>query len=468
MDDSIRYLIVIGGVGLILTTYLRSPVVMTMYVVVAQKLIDIFWFLSVSVAGQTLSVQRVVYAVLPVLIVLSVLSRPSPVPFRMPLLGIITLFLLYYTGAFIASPYPADTFQLFLKVVSPFALFGAGWYYFQSEEQFDHFARLHALTFFIPFIGLLLQVFGIFRMSDIGVAQMTFARVGLDDKVYRYSGFYNDPSTMAMPLYSILPICYYFLSNPTVKNKQMFYAVMGMAFMVAAFGFVRGLIIGIAVVTVVWLILDRRRVLLALVLSVAAPLFLFTEFSQDFFSDIFLIIQTGNLFSASMSGRNEIWTDLLDGFYNRTSVFYQFVGQGHLSHARESKAYRFFGSETTVSAHSDWFEYLYDMGYIGLGIYLILVASMGLLIAKHILACRRGGYSRALTQKYLVWAAIYAFYVVNIIGWSSRWTSLTWPMWFMAGFVFKPPAYYAMQAQLQAQEAEDDTVMEIYPKLALR
>lgn len=469
MDDSLRYLIVFAGVGFILLRYVQSPIVMTMYIVVGQKLIDILWFVNVPVLGQKLSVQRVVYTVLPVLIVLVVGSRPSPVPFRMPLAGLIITFLLYFTAAQIGSPYPGDTFQMYLKVVSPFALFMAGWYYFQREEQFDQFARLHALTFVIPFIGLVLQILGIFRLGDIGVGQMTLADVGLEEQVYRYSGFYNDPNTMAIPLYSIIPICFYFLSNPTVKNKTPFYAVLGMALTVVVFGFTRGLTIGIAVIVVAWLVLDRRHGWLGLTLAIAMPLFLFTEFSQNFFADIFTIFRTGDLFAASMSGRNVIWSDLLDGFNNRTSLLYQLIGQGHLAHWQTSKNYR-MGSILPGAAHSDFFEYLYDMGYIGLGIYLLLIVSMGLLVAKHISACRRNGYSRVLTQKYIVWAALFAYYLYGVIGWSSRWTSLTWPLWFMAGFAFKHPAYYAIQAQLKAAEEAEagNTLIEISPKLALR
>jgi hypothetical protein len=65
LDESVRYLIVFSGSALILALFLLSPMRSVMYIVAFQKVIDIFWFIKVNIAGFPLSVQRAVYAALP-------------------------------------------------------------------------------------------------------------------------------------------------------------------------------------------------------------------------------------------------------------------------------------------------------------------------------------------------------------------------------------------------------------------
>jgi len=90
-----------------------------------------------------------------------------------------------------------------------------------------------------------------------------------------------------MPLYVLVPLCYYFLSKSDEPNRQRYWLFILMAVVVVAASFVRGVVLGAGIVTVVWLWLNRRWGLLGLFLAVALPLFFFTDFSRKFFSDIF-------------------------------------------------------------------------------------------------------------------------------------------------------------------------------------
>jgi hypothetical protein len=371
---------------------------------------------------------------------------------------LMVFFAVIVTISFLRSPFPEDALALYAKLIAPFVMFGAGWYYFDTAEKFDHFGRLYVWSYIVPFIGLLLQLTGIFQLADIGVAQMTYADVGLEEKAFRYAGFYSDSGTMAMPLYVLVPLCYYFLSKSDEPNQQRYWLFILMAVVAIAASFVRGVVLGAGIVTVVWLWLNRRFGLLGVFLAIALPLFFFTDFSRKFFSDIFVILERG-LWAASLSGRTGIWYRLLDSFENQ-SFANKFFGGGILRHSLDINL---IYDGKPGSAHADVLEFMYDLGYLGLGVYLILILSLWILILKNLQRCATGKYDKNLVMKYFVWVTILAYYTYGIFGWSSRWTTLTFPFWFIAGFALKPPAYYAAQAKAAQEQA---MYIELNPRLS--
>jgi hypothetical protein len=462
LTPEVKLIIVIVGVALIVYTFVLSPLRLVMYVVAFQKIIDIFWFVDIYVGGVKLNIQRIVYTLLPAILALVLLAlsygRVRKYPFSTKIAPLMVFFAVIVTIGFLRSPFPESASVLFAKLIAPFVMFGAGWYYFDTAEKFDHFGRLYVWSYIVPFIGLLLQLTGIFQLADIGVAQMTYADVGLEEKAFRYAGFYADSGTMAMPLYVLVPLCYYFLSKSDEPNQQRYWLFILMAVVVAAASFVRGVVLGAGIVTVVWLWLNRRWGLLGLFLAVALPLFFLTDFSRKFFSDIFAILE-GGLWAASLSGRTGIWYRLLDSFENQ-SFADKFFGGGILRHSLDINL---IYDGKPGSAHADVLEFMYDLGYLGLGVYLILILSLWILILKNLQRCATGKYDKNLVMKYFVWVTILAFYTYGIFGWSSRWTALTFPFWFLAGFALKPPAYYAAQAKAAQEQA---MYIELNPRLS--
>lgn len=462
LTPEVKLIIILMGVALIVYTFALSPLRLVMYVVAFQKIIDVFWFVDIYVGGVRLNIQRIVYTLLPIVLAFVLLAlsygKGRKYPFSTKIAPLMILFASVIAINFWRSPFPEEALLILAKLLSPLVMFGAGWYYFDSAEKFDHFARLYIWSYIVSFAGLVLQLTGIFQMADIGVAQMTYASVGFEEDVFRYSGFYSDSGTLAMPLYVLLPLCYYMLSKSDEPKRQQYWLFVMMGLIVAAASFTRGVVLGVSIVTITWLVLNKRFALLGALLSVALPLFLFTEFSRKFFSDIFAFFE-GGLWATSLSGRSSIWYRLLDTF-EKKSFPEQFFGGGIAFHSLDLNLFTPDGNP--YSAHADLLEFMYDIGYLGLGIYLLLIGSCWVLLLRNIQSCISGRYDKNLARRYFVWAAILAFYTYGILGWSSRWTALTFPFWFIAGFALKPPAYYAMQTRLAEEAAER---LELNPRL---
>ena len=462
LTPEIKLVIILLGVALITYIFVLSPLRLVMYVVAFQKIIDVFWFVDIYVGGLRLNIQRIVYTLLPIVLAFVLLAitygRGRKYPFSTKIAPLMILFASIVIINMWRSPFPEESLVVLAKLLSPFVMFGAGWYYFDRAEKFDEFARLFIWSYIVSFIGLVLQLTGIFQLADIGVAQMTYASVGFEEATFRYSGFYADSGTQAMPLYVLLPLCYYMLSKTDEPKKQQYWLFVIMGFIVAAASFTRGVVLGISIVTMTWLVLNKRFGLLGLFLSIALPLFLFTDFSRKFFSDIFAFFERG-LWATSLSGRTSIWYRLLEAF-EKKSFPEQFFGGGIAFHSLDLGLFTPDGKP--YSAHADLLEFMYDIGYLGLGVYLLIIASCWILLLRNIQSCATGRYDRHLKMRYFVWATILAFYTYGILGWSSRWTALTFPFWFIAGFALKPPAYYAMQTRLEEEQAE---YLELNPRL---
>lgn len=460
MDESIRLPIVLIGVSVIVINFLRSPLVATMYIVALQKVIDILWFIKVPIGGFDLSMQRVVYTILPVALLLIVVGRGRRVefPVKMPMKIVLTLFAICVGVNVFRSPFLNDAVADFFKIAGSYIIFGAGWYYFDNEEKFDQFAKLFIFTYLISFVGLVLQLTGIFQLANVGVAQQLASNYGVEGRGERYAGFYNDSATQAMYLYTLIPLCLYMIERRSTGHKWMYYAMLLVAALATYFSFSRGVWISVGFQVAFWLLLNRRYLVFGVVAGSVFVGLTTNEFLQGFFSDI-LERQT-----VAGSGRDALWGTITTSFDNGT-IIEKIFGQGFLSHSLPLQVLypdRDYTSGQREKGHSDFYEYLHDLGYIGFALYAIIVVWMTVIIINNFALFRRQKYPGELELKYKVWAVMLVFYVINIIGYSSRWPSFTWPFWFMAGFVFKPPRFFMQQAAVNPA----DDLIEVNPKLS--
>ncbi|MBC8044597.1 MAG: hypothetical protein IAF08_14255 [Rhizobacter sp.] len=460
MDESIRVPIVLIGVSVIIINFIRSPLVATMYIIALQKVIDILWFIKVPLGSFDLSMQRVVYTVLPLALLMVVVGRGRKVefPLKMPMKIVLTVFAICVGVNVFRSPFLSDAIADFFKIAGSYIVFGAGWYYFDNEEKFDQFAKLFIFTYLISFVGLILQLTGIFQLADIGVAQQLASNYGVEGRGERYAGFYNDSATQAMYLYTLIPLCLYMLEKRNTDRKWMYYAMLGVAGLATYFSFSRGVWISVGLQIAFWLLLNRKFLGFGAIIGLVFVGLTTNEFLQGFFSDI-LERQT-----VAGSGRDALWGAITTSFDNGT-VVEKIFGQGLLSHSLTLQPLfpdRDYSSGQREKGHSDFYEYLHDLGYVGFALYAVIVVWMTWIIINNIALLGRRKYPKELELKYKVWAVMLVFYVINIIGYSSRWPSFTWPFWFIAGLVFKPPQFFMQQAAVNPA----DEVIDVNPKLS--
>lgn len=467
MDESIRLLIIATVVPIVLLIFFSAPLRAAVYIIAFQKLIDIFWFAQIRVGPFPMSPQRILYTIIPILLVIALLvlwqQKSQKIRVKMPafLVSLMATFAIWYLiNVFRGEDVINYGIESFTKIFGGYVMFFVGWLYFDgdnTEEKFDEFARLFVITYLLPAAGVFLQALGIFQMSDIGVAQQTESNYGLDQKV-RYPGFYNDSGTSAMYAWSGIPLALYLLSQPNQKNKWFYSLCLALMIAVVILGFARGPYLSMGISLAAWFFITRQYKYLALGAMGIVIFFFASDFLVRFFRDFVILFETGKFAPESISGKAAFW-QALDEIFSQLSFSEQLFGKGLGSNNVDVA--RYMGKEE-AAGESDFFAYRYDLGYFGWSIFLAIPAFLMFKLFKHIRLCREIDNTNALTMKYYAIFPILCVWLGTLSGSGSKWVSVTFPMWFLAGFVLKHPAFYL----LRKIETEERQEIFIAPKLA--
>lgn len=458
IDESIRYLIVVAGALIIISIFLLSPIRSVMYLIAFQKVIDIFWFIKVNVAGFPLNLQRVVYAALPFILFPVIIYERSKqkIPLTIPPIKFFMFaFVIWYIFGILRGISEMQyMIESLLKLISGLTMFGVGWYYFDNEEKYDEFAKLFILTYLVSFSGVALQFFGIFQMADIGVAQQTASGTGAEELLgteatARYPGFYNDGGTAAMYLFTMLPLCLYFIYKKQ-KPRWFYYAFFAIGIAGLILSFVRGTWITAILILTAWLFINREygKILFGVslvALFVVAGTF-FGKFLQLFFRDVILSVEAGK--PVGISGKGVRMEIAMDSFYQK-DFFSQLFGSGF---GGASNAVSLVTGNPFESLETDFITYLYDFGIFGWLLYYAIPTISLFMVWKNIRICESNRiYSTELALKYKVTFAMLVGSFMAYFGSGTKWVSFTFPLWFLAGFALKPPAFYALKAYEKEQ-----------------
>jgi len=461
--DPLSFVIVFTGVVIIVFTFVNAPLQMAMYVVALQKVIDILWFVKVNAFGFELSIQRVVYTILPVALFLILINKAKKklFPFSMPMAVIMTFFSFWLLLSIFRSPYFSVAVPDFFKVAGSYVIFATGWFYFDSEEKFDHFAKIYIFSYIIPFIGFFLQLFGIFELGDIGIGQQLASNYGVEGQSYRYPGFYNDALTQAIYTFTTVPLCLYMISNPENRKKWTYFIFMLLSWMVIYYGFSRSGWLSGFIQIAAWFFLNKRYGVLAAMISVSIIAIFSSPFLMGFFNDVIMSIEAGEI--KGMTGRDGMWKAMMESFHNG-NFFEKLIGKGLYSHSDVLDVFLNVQTGGRNKGHSDLYEYIHDIGIIGTSIYFILIFALFIYYGKILKQVYSLSVNNALSLKYLAWGTMFAFYLLNIITYASRWPGFTWPFWFLAGFALKPPMYYIYQEQ-EADDGHESEHVIVNPQL---
>ncbi|ACF13005.1 hypothetical protein Ctha_0534 [Chloroherpeton thalassium ATCC 35110] len=453
--DPINFVIVFIGVVVIVFSFINSPLQMAMYIVAFQKIIDIFWFVKITVGGFELSIQRVVYTVLPIALFLVVIneSQKKKIPFSMPLITVMIVFSTWILLAIIRSPYISVALPDFFKVAGSYVIFATGWFYFDSQEKFEHFAKVYIFSYIIPFIGFFLQLFGIFELGDIGVGQQLASNYGVEGQSFRYPGFYNDALTQAIYTFTVVPLCFYMVNNPENRKKLIYYIFILLSWMIIYYGFSRSGWLSGFIQIAAWLFLNKRYGVFVAMLSVSMIALFSSPFLASFFNDVIQSVEAGEI--KGMTGRDGMWKSIMESFY-QGSVIEKFVGKGLYSHSDVLDVFLNVETSGHNKGHSDLYEYIHDTGIIGVSIYFSLILAVFIYYSRILKQVYAFSINNSLSLKYLAWGAMFAFYLLNIVTYASRWPGFSWPFWFLAGFALKPPMYYIYQDQAMEEDYDED------------
>jgi len=465
MDEGTRLVVVTVGLSVVMFVFLSSPLRAVMYVIAFQKLIDIFWFISFNVGPIKLTIQRAVYTFLPIILIPILFYEASrkKIVMKMPLLqALIIAFIVYYAFASLRgfSYFQDYAIEWFLKIFSGLVMFSVGWFYFNEEKKYDDFAKLYTILYLIPFLGIILQMTGVFTLANIGIEQQTESQTGLErltgaESTTRYPGFYNDGGTNVMYTFTMIPMCLYFI-NTEEKPKILYYAFLFIGLFCVVISFTRGMYLMTAGLLMAWWWINKNyRAMLLAFLGILAVGF-GSEFLQNFFSDLFKSVEEGKL--VGISGKAMRMEILIDSFW-ALDFAQKIFGMGITANFAAIGQVTGRGLDTT---ESDVYAYLYDLGLLGWGMYSAIMLTSLLICVRNIKQCELRKYDKKIAMKYKVWFAMMICAFITFTASGSRWVSFTFPLWFLAGFVLKPPSYYKMQDELK------EKFVEINPRLTLQ
>jgi hypothetical protein len=441
-----------------------------MYIVAFQKIIDILWFVQINLGPFRLSVQRIIYSLIPIVGLVVILNerRKKNISIQIPILKVfILIFSILFFFNILRSPlsgeYYSEAIERLIKILSGFTFFWIGWYYFDTEKKYDPFAKLFIFTYLISFLGIFLQLTGIFTLANIGVAQQTASQTGAEEilgteSTTRYAGFYNDGGTQAMYLYTAIPLCLYFIYK-NEQRKWLYYFMLIVCFSGLILSFVRGTWLIMVIILFGWLLINKEFGKITAIVITAVGLFLggtfLGRFFKGFFRDIFASIEAGKLVGISGKAvRIEIIQDKFEQLPFSSKLFGEGVGANNLAIASVT-GHEFDALET------DFYGYLYDLGILGWIFYYSIPTVALLLVLKNILRCNPKVFGYALNLKYKISFAMLIGSFFTYFGSGSKWVSFTFPLFFLLGFALKPPEFYLLK------KMEEENIFYITPKLEL-
>lgn len=178
----------------------------------------------------------------------------------------------------------------------------------------------------------------------------------------------GDNNTLALALLMSLPLANYLRMQ--TRQKWLQYGIlvaMGLTVVAIVGSYSRGALLGLAAVVAAGIMRTRRRVLyFALCAALIIPVFNFMP--EAFHERVQTISQAGQ--DASFMGRVHAWEV---AFYCAIDHFP--VGAGFYGPQLDAVFHIYRPDETSHAAHSIYFQVLGEHGFIGLAIYLMLIAA---------------------------------------------------------------------------------------------
>lgn len=206
---------------------------------------------------------------------------------------------------------------------------------------------------------------------------------------------------------------------------------------VVILGFARGTYLTFGVCLASWFFITRQYKYLAFGVA-GIVVFLFTsDFLVRFFRDFVILFETGKFAPESISGKAAFW-QTLDDLFAKGSFAEQLFGKG-LGRSDVDVAYYWGRDEAT--GESDFFSNRYDLGYFGWIVMLLIPLVLLYRSFRNTNLSRHLG-ANSLFLKYCVAFCVVCCWIVTISGRGTKYVSVTFPMWFLAGFAMKHPAFY--------------------------
>lgn len=345
---------------------------------------------------------------------------------------LITLFALFVglsTASLLYTPSLSETLREVVRVGSIFAFFLLGTQLLTHRERFNGVIKALLTSLIIPI--------GVGLIQFINGSGVSFG--GVDNRVY---GTFGHPNGFAFYLVLTLGISITALmTTPAAARRRWWYAGIALLVLMLILTYTRGAWIGLGVFLVVLGCFYYRKLLIWGAIALAVLVFLFPTINRFTFDQFNLNLYRlplierltdSSVEESSIDWRLRVWDEMSRHVYDRPIQGY---GLGTFPSIREQYVNGFFES---TEAHNDYLRLAIELGFTGVGLYLLLQLSVLIALAKRIYTHPA---SRERTWAIGLFGLVLAFAVMSFFDNLLQGTAIMWALWVVVAGVLNMPQW---------------------------
>lgn len=311
----------------------------------------------------------------------------------------------------VISPTPVTSFRSFVSVLTYFAIFSLAYTFVRSREDLESIIKLIIYSSSIPFA--------------VSIIQFVFPETSTTRHGFRLHGTFSHPNIYAFYLVLIAAVSFYSIKSNTVFFSKRFIRLCIALIPLSAICLIAtqtrsAWVAFFAIFFIYGVLYERKYVVLMCCIGVLA---LFLPFVQDRIADLASdsqLTDSGGEKLNSYAWRKVVWLSSWEFIQNKI-----FFGHGYNTFAYYFLDFFTMEESHGFDAHNAYVQIAFDMGFVGLFFYLVLL--VGILL-KHLKSFAKDPKGNsvllALIASYMV-----VCYSDNIL----FYLSYCWYLWLLLG-----------------------------------
>lgn len=259
----------------------------------------------------------------------------------------------------IISPTPVASFRAFVSVLTYFSIFSFAYSFVRSSEDVKTIMKLIVYSSFIPFC--------------VSIVQFVLPELSTTRDGFRLHGSFMHPNIFAFYLVLISAVCFYCIKSEVVFFSKRFIRLCYVLIPLSAVCLVAtqtrsAWIAFFAIFFIYGLLYERKYVVVMCALAILA---LFLPFVQERLADLASDSQTtegGGEKLNSYAWRQVVWISSWDFIQNKL-----FIGHGYNTFSYYFLDFFPLEGEKQFDAHNAYVQIAFDMGFLGVFSFLVLL-----------------------------------------------------------------------------------------------
>jgi O-antigen ligase len=311
----------------------------------------------------------------------------------------------------VISPTPLTSFRSFVSVITYFVIFSFAYNFVRSREDVESIIKLIIFSSFVPFA--------------VSAVQFIFPETSTTRHGFRLHGTFSHPNIYAFYLVLVAAVSFYSIKSNAVFFSKRFIRLCTFLIPLSAVCLIAtqtrsAWVAFFAIFFIYGVLYERKYVVLMCCIGVLA---LFLPFVQDRIADLASdsqLTESGGEKLNSFAWRKVVWISSWEFIQNKI-----FFGHGYNTFAYYFLDFFTLEESHGFDAHNAYVQIAFDMGFLGLLSYLVLL--FGILI-KHL-----KGFSKDPKGNSVLLALIASYMVVCYSDNILFYLSYCWYFWLLLG-----------------------------------